>query len=219
MLGAVAAVLALAADSAPTWTFPSPLPFLRFTLRLDPLSSYFILALALVGIAVSIYSLGSVRRPPGLLGFFYNLSFLAMALVFSAGDLFLFLMGWELMALSAWALVSYHHEEERTRDAGILFFILSHAGTGCLVIAFLLLFRSAGSFDFGSFRAAALHLSPATRNAAFLLFFAGFGVKAGIVPLHVWLPAAHPVAPSNVSAIMSGIMIKTGIYGLTRVLL
>ena len=110
-----------------------------------------------------------------------------------------------------------------TRNAGVLFFIMSHIGTGCLILGFLLLFQAAGGqspgdYSFDTFRALGDKLSPGRRDAAFLLFLFGFGVKAGIVPLHIWLPEAHPVAPSNASALLSGVIIKTGIYGLTRVL-
>src|SRR5206468_9303759 len=109
----------------------------------------------------------------------------------------------------------------------VLYFIMSHVGTGCLILGFLLLFQAAGqasgqfgpdAYSFDSFRALGAKMTAGRRDAAFLLFLFGFGVKAGIVPLHIWLPAAHPVAPSNVSALLSGVLIKTGIYGLTRVL-
>src|SRR5947208_8298679 len=122
------------------------------------------------------------------------------------------------MALTAYFLVSFEHEKTETRNAGVLYFIMSHIGTGCLILGFLLLFQAAGDYDFDSFRSLGQKMSAGRRDAAFLLFLFGFGVKAGIVPLHIWLPEAHPVAPSNVSALLSGVLIKTGIYGLTRVL-
>ncbi len=122
------------------------------------------------------------------------------------------------MALTAYCLVSYEHEKTEARKAGVLYFIMSHIGTGCLILGFLLLFQISGDYGFESFRALGEKLSPGRRDAAFLLFLFGFGVKAGIVPLHIWLPEAHPVAPSNVSALLSGVLIKSGIYGLTRVL-
>ena len=127
------------------------------------------------------------------------------------------------MALTAYCLVSFEHEKAETRNAGVLFFIMSHIGTGCLILGFLLLFQAAGGhspgdYGFDGFHALGEKMSPGRRDAAFLLFLFGFGVKAGIVPLHIWLPEAHPVAPSNVSALLSGVLIKTGIYGLTRVL-
>ena len=133
------------------------------------------------------------------------------------GNAFFFLIAWEIMALTAYCLISFEHEKEETRNAGVLFFIMSHIGTGCLILGFLLLFQASGSYGFDGFHALGNTMSPGKRDAAFLLFLAGFGVKAGIVPLHIWLPAAHPVAPSNVSALMSGVIIKTGIYGMTRV--
>src|SRR5438067_1294467 len=101
---------------------------------------------------------------------------------------------------------------------GMPFLLMSHAGTGLLLVAFLILASAAGSLDFASFHLLGSQLPAAQQSVVFLLFFLGFGVKAGIVPLHIWLPAAHPVAPSNISALMSGVIIKTGIYGLTRVL-
>jgi hydrogenase-4 component B len=121
------------------------------------------------------------------------------------------------MALAAYCLVSFEHEQEETRRAGVLYFVMSHIGTGCLLVGFLLLFQSAGGYGFEGFHALGGQMSAGKRDAAFLLFLAGFGVKAGIVPLHTWLPAAHSVAPSNVSAFMSGVLIKAGIYGLARV--
>src|ERR1017187_1035591 len=142
---------------------------------------------------------------------------LSLTLVFAAGDAFFFLVAWEVMAISAYFLVSYEHEKAETRHAGMLFLIMSHAGTGLLLIAFLLLSKASGSLSFASFHQIASTLPAWEQGALLLLFFAGFGVKAGIIPLHVWLPSAHPAAPSNVSALMSGIVIKTGIYGMALV--
>src|SRR5260370_19349694 len=126
------------------------------------------------------------------------------------------------MALTAYCLVSFEHEKTEARNAGVLYFIMSHIGTGCLILGFLILFQAAGGaapgdYSFDRFRALRDSLSPGQRDAAFLLFLCGFGVKAGIVPFHIWLPVAHPVAPSNISALLSGVLIKTGIYGMTRV--
>src|SRR5262249_39495792 len=144
-------------------------------------------------------------------------------LVFTASNAFFFLIAWEIMALTAYCLVSFEHEKSETRNAGVLYFVMSHIGTGCLILGFLLLFQAAGGhgpgdYSFEAFRTLGEKMSPGKHDAAFLLFLAGFGVKAGIIPLHIWLPEAHPVAPSNVSALLSGVLIKTGIYGLTRVL-
>jgi hydrogenase-4 component B len=203
-------------------SIPSGTFFLPYTFRLDPLSCYFSLALAVVGLAVSIYSFGYLKgfdskRPLGVFCFFYSLLLISMTAVFTAANAVLFLIAWEVMALAAYFLVSFEHEKDETRRAGILFFIMSHAGTGALLLAFLLLGTWAGSFDFLAFQLAAQTLTPVQRGSLFLLFFLGFGVKAGMIPVHVWLPAAHPAAPSNVSALMSAILIKTGIYGIMRV--
>ena len=208
--------------------WPSLVPYLQLTVKLDPLSAFFVLIVSFLALAVSVYSFGYVRgfygrKSVGVLAAFFNTLLLATTLVFTASNAFFFLICWEIMALSAYCLVSFEHEKSETRSAGVIFFIMSHIGTGCLILGFLLLFQAAGGqspsgYSFDTFRTLGATMSPGRRDAAFLLFLFGFGVKAGIVPLHVWLPEAHPVAPSNVSAFLSGVLIKTGIYGLTRVL-
>jgi hydrogenase-4 component B len=202
--------------------FPSLIPYVQFSVRADPLSVFFTLIVSLLGLALSLYSLGYARgfygrKNVGVLGAFFNVLLLATTLVFLADNAFFFLIAWEIMALSAYCLVSYEHEKEETRRAGVLYFVMSHIGTGCIMLGFLLLFQASGSYSFETFQLLGDSMPAGKRNAAFLLFLVGFGVKAGIVPLHTWLPAAHPVAPSNVSALMSGVLIKTGIYGMTRV--
>ena len=244
LCGALACVLSLTAgpnaEAVYLQLMPTLIPYLQFTVHLDALGAFFGLIVSLLGCALSLYSLGYVRgfygrKNVGVLGAFFNLLLLATTLVFLADNAFFFLMVWEIMALSAYCLVSFEHEKTETRNAGVLFFVMSHIGTGCIMLGFLLLFQASGGYGFDGFHAlgerfsaafhdrnnpdfpAALHQLLVRRDAAFLLFLVGFGVKAGIVPLHTWLPAAHPVAPSNVSALMSGVLIKTGIYGLTRV--
>jgi hydrogenase-4 component B len=208
------------------WT--SVLPNVQLTVTLDALGSFFLLILSLLAVALSIYSFGYVRgfygrKKVGILAAFYNALLLSTTLVFAADNAFFFLIVWELMALNAYCLVSFEHEKTETRKGGVLFFIMSHIGTGCLILGFLLLFAGCGggtgldAFSFARFRSAGASLPPGVRDAIFLLFLFGFGVKAGIVPLHIWLPVAHPVAPSNVSALLSGVLIKTGIYGIARV--
>src|ERR1017187_9482206 len=221
LLLAVASVGALAFPTGATWSLPLVTLF-PCTVRLDPLSAWFTLTLAILGLAVSVYSWEYLRpmertRNLGALGFFYNALLLGLALVFTAGNAFFFLSAWEVMAVSAFCLVVFEHEKAETRGAAVVYIIMSHAGTVMLLAAFLLLGAFAGRMDFASFHLLASKLPPAEQGAVFLLFFAGFGVKAGIVPLHIWLPDAHPVAPSNVSALMSGIVIKCGIYGMARV--
>jgi hydrogenase-4 component B len=226
LCGVVACSIALATGvAAANQSFallPSLIPYVQFTVRLDPLGAFFGLIVSLLGLALSVYSLGYARgyygrKNVGVLGAFFNVLLLAVTLVFLASNAFFFLIAWEIMALSAYCLVSFEHEQPETRDAGVLYFIMSHIGTGCLILGFLLLFQASGGYGFDGFHALGEKMSPGKRDAVFLLFLVGFGVKAGIVPLHIWLPAAHPVAPSNVSALMSGVLIKTGIYGMTRV--
>jgi hydrogenase-4 component B len=206
----------------------SLVPYFQLTVKLDPLGAFFVLIVSLLGLALSIYSFGYSpefygRKSVAVLAAFYNSLLMATTLVFTASNAFFFLIAWEIMALTAYCLVSFEHEQAEARSAGVLYFIMSHVGTGCLILGFLLLFQAAGGhapgdYAFDGFHALGEKMSPGRRDAAFLLFLFGFGVKAGIVPLHIWLPEAHPVAPSNVSALLSGVIIKTGIYGLTRVL-
>ena len=201
---------------------PSLIPYVRFSIRPDALGCFFGMIVSLLGLALSVYSLGYARgyygrKSVGVLGAFFNLLLLATTLIFLADNVIFFLIAWEIMALSAYCLVSFEHEHEETRNAGVLFFVMSHLGTGCLILGFLLLFQTSGSYGFGSFHALGDKMPVGQRDLVFLLFLFGFGVKTGMVPLHIWLPAAHPVAPSNVSAFMSGVVIKTGIYGITRV--
>ncbi len=198
------------------------IPLLQFSVTLDALSAFFVLIVSLVGFALSIYSPGYARgfygrKNVGMLGGFFNLLLLSVTLVFCADNAFFFLLVWELMSLILYFLVSFEHEKAESREAGVLLFVMTHIGTGCLILGFLLLVRATGQVGFDSFHNVGDTFSNTQRNLAFLLVLVGFGVKAGIIPLHIWLPAAHPVAPSNVSALMSGVVIKTGIYGMARV--
>ncbi|HWX21327.1 MAG TPA: hydrogenase 4 subunit B [Candidatus Binatia bacterium] len=227
MSGMAAAVWALTGSAGAEGEifklWPSFIPNVELTVKLDPLGAFFVLIVSFLAVALSVYSFGYVRsfygrKNVGILGAFYNALLLATTLVFTSANAFFFLIVWEIMALTAYCLVSFEHEKTEARNAGVLYFIMSHIGTGCLILGFLLLFQASGDYSFESFRSLGGKLSPERRDAAFLLFLFGFGVKAGIVPLHIWLPVAHPVAPSNISALLSGVLIKTGIYGLTRVL-
>ena len=220
LLETVSAFLALTQGANLTWSLPFGVPLFSWAVRINALSAFFNLALGIVAVAVSIYSFGYMRdsrRNVGSLGFFYNILLLSLTAVFTAANVFFFLVAWEVMALSAYCLVSFEHEKAETRRAGVLFLVMSHAGTGLLLIAFLMLASASGSLDFASFHLLASKLPLERQGVVFALFFLGFGVKAGIIPIHVWLPAAHPVAPSNISALMSGIVIKTGIYGMALV--
>ena len=223
LAGVLASLTSLTQGASPAWTiFPAATPLVRFSVHLDPLAAFFMLVISLLGVAISIYSYGYVTqyfgvKNVGSLAGFFNLLLLATTLIFCADNAVFLLIAWELMALFAFLLVVFEHEHLETRRAGQLYFVMSHIGVGCLILGFLLLFQVSGSFRFENLHHIGAQLSLSQRTAAFLLFLAGFGIKAGVIPLHIWLPAAHPVAPSNISAFMSGVLIKTGIYGMVRV--
>lgn len=205
-----------------TASVPSTLPLLTFAIRLDPLASFFLLTISLVGLAASVYALGYVTELCGrvsisLLGSLFNGFLLSMTLVVIADNGFFFLLVWELMSLFSYFLVVTEHEKSDVRYAGLFYLIMTHVGTAFIVLTFLLLFQGSGSFSFEAFRQPDQALSDGMSTMAFLTALIGFGAKAGIVPLHVWLPYAHPAAPSHISALMSGVMIKTAIYALIRV--
>ncbi|MDR3413942.1 MAG: hydrogenase 4 subunit B [Formivibrio sp.] len=217
-----ASVGTLMAGAEFNWSLPSGMPFVHYGVRLDPLSAYFNLALSALAACVALYSASYLRhgapsRAPGLFCCFFNLLLMSLTLVFTASNVVFFLIAWELVVVTSYFLVVTDHESTEVRRGGLLYILMSRGGTGLLFIGFLLISNFAGSMEFQSMHGVGAKLPPALGGAAFLLLFFGFGVKAGIIPLHIWLPAAHPVAPSNVSALMSGIVIKTGIYGMARV--
>ncbi|WP_408608152.1 hydrogenase 4 subunit B [Candidimonas nitroreducens] len=198
---------------------PLGLPGLPFHLRLDSLSAYFLTVLGMVGTGVSIFSAGYFRKgegtPPGLLCFEYHVCLASMALVLLADDAYSFMVCWETMTISAVFLVMANHRSAETRRAAFLYFLISHVGALALLLCFGLLQVHSGDYAFDALRA---QHPPATwASAAFLLALFGFGTKAGLFPLHVWLPEAHPAAPSPVSAVLSGFVLKTALYGMLRV--
>jgi len=196
--------------------------YLKFGLFVDQLSAFFILVISIAVFAVSIYSIGYSReyfgkKNVGLLGFLYNIFIISMVLVVSANNAIMFLIVWELMSIISYFLVVYEHEKPETRKAGFVYIVMTHIGTGFIILSFMIFASASGSFNFETFRAAASSMPPLIKDMAFIFAFIGFGTKAGIVPLHIWLPYAHPAAPSNVSALMSGVMIKTAIFMLIRI--
>ncbi|MGZ4858499.1 MAG: hydrogenase 4 subunit B [Candidatus Angelobacter sp.] len=223
-VGGLAAILGVFQGTPAHWSVPSGIPLFAYSFSYDALGGFFNLTLAILAIAVAIYSLGYLKefegkRNIGLFGFLFNLLLLSLTIVFTAANAFLFLIAWEVMALAAYGLVAFYHEQRESRQAGLLYIIMAHADVGCLLLGFALLIQGSGSAEFATFHAAAAHLSSGRQSAAFVLFFLGFGIKAGVIPFHIWLPAAHPVAPSNISALLSGIVIKSGIYGMARIFL
>lgn len=186
--------------------------------RVDNLAAFFVLILGLLGAAASVYAVGYCREYYGrrlcLMAAYYNAFLLTMVLVFTLSHVTAFLVAWEAMAVISFFLVNHDYEKPSTRRASYVYLVMTHVGTAFIIAAFLMLVRSVGSFDFTNFHNAVLPEN--TRSFVFLCALLGFGTKAGVMPIHVWLPLAHPAAPSHVSALMSGIMIKTAVYGLCR---
>jgi len=185
-------------------------------LTLDPLGGFFLALIGFAAVPASIYAMGSSpgeRRDR----FAYLVFVLSMCLVPLAANTMTFAIAWELMSLASYFLVLHDRESKASIYAGWVYAVMTHAGLACLLAGMLLLGAWTGSPRFEDWRAAAPALSATARNAVFVLLALGFAGKAGVIPLHVWLPLAHPAAPSHVSALMSGVMIKLGVYGLLRV--
>jgi len=205
---------------AQTLTLPLGLPDLPFHLRIDSLAGFFLMLLGSVSTGISVYAAGYFREEaPGRLGLIclqYHVFLASMTLVLLADDAYLFMVAWETMALSSYFLVITDHKVPAIRSAGFLYLLIAHIGAIAILLCFGVLHGGRGDYSFAALRAA--ELSPMWATVAFLLAFFGFGAKAGMIPLHAWLPEAHPAAPSPVSALMSGIMLKTAIYGMVRVI-
>jgi hydrogenase-4 component B len=204
---------------AATLVLPLGLPDLPFHLRLDPLAGFFLLVLGGVAAGVSVYAMGYFRaETPArlrLIALQYHVFLASMALVVLADDAYLFMVAWETMALGSYFLVTTDHRLPAIRSAGFLYLLMAHLGAIAILLCFGVMQGGSGDYSFDALRAA--QLSPVWASIAFVLAFAGFGAKAGLIPLHAWLPEAHPAAPTPVSALMSGVMIKTAIYGMVRV--
>jgi len=220
LLGTALALRALLEGTPGRVASFSVAPFATLSLRLDPLSAFFLLVISLIGIAASLYAVGYLGSEHGSLagmGAAYNSFLASMVLVVMADSVFAFLFAWEAMSLVSFFLVIHHHQQKEVRRAGYIYLVMTHVSTAFLLAGFLVLFAAAGSMDFGDLRLAAARLPALSRDVVFLMALVAFGTKAGVIPLHVWLPRAHPAAPSHVSALMSGVMIKVAIYGLLRV--
>src|SRR4051794_28712986 len=198
-------------------TLPIGLPWLGAHFRLDALASFFLVVVNLGGAAASLYGLGHGHHDPAphrVLPFFP--AFLAgMNLVVLADDAFSYLLCWEFMSLASWALVMAHHREAGNAKAGYVYLVMASFGTLALLLAFGLLAGPAGDYGFAAIRA--VQHTPYVATLVLILMLLGAGSKAGLVPLHVWLPLAHPAAPSHVSALMSGVMTKVAVYGFVRI--
>jgi formate hydrogenlyase subunit 3/multisubunit Na+/H+ antiporter MnhD subunit len=198
---------------------PLGLPQLPFHLRLDSLSSFFLLLIGGVSAGVSVFAAGYFRQgegtPPGLICLEYHVFLASIALVVIADDAYVFMVMWETMALSSFFLVLANHRSVEIRHAGYLYMLVAHIGALGILLCFGLLQANTGDYTFANMRLQ--HLSPFWGSVAFCLALFGFGAKAGLLPLHVWLPEAHPAAPSPFSALMSAVMLKIALYGILRV--
>ncbi|MBU6457701.1 MAG: hydrogenase 4 subunit B [Bradyrhizobium sp.] len=215
---ALCAIAVLSIGQAPSQTvLPLGLPWLGAHFRLDPLACAFLAIINFGGASASLYALGYGRHEaePRRVLPFYPAFLAAMNLVVVAADAYSFLFAWELMSLASWALVMAHHRQAKTAYAGFVYLIMASLGTFALLFAFGLLAGAHGDYTFEAIRAH--HLAPGLAGLALVLAVVGAGSKAGLVPLHVWLPLAHPAAPSHVSALMSGVMTKVAIYAFIRI--
>ncbi|PAJ81519.1 hydrogenase 4 subunit B [Burkholderia ubonensis] len=223
-LGALGGLLLGAAGLAAIFAEPSTailplgLPELPFHLRVDRLSGYFLFVLGVVSAGIGAFSAGYFRKgegaAPGLICFEYHVCLASIALVLVADDAYVFMVAWETLSLAATFLVMTNHRIGEIRRAGYLYFLISHVGALALLLCFGILQAHTGDYTFANMRAQSLDALWA--SLAFLFALVGFGAKAGVFPLHVWLPDAHPAAPSPVSALLSGFVLKVGLYGLLR---
>jgi formate hydrogenlyase subunit 3/multisubunit Na+/H+ antiporter MnhD subunit len=221
LVGLLLCVASLGALFAPVAqaVLPIGLPGLPFHFRLDSLAAFFLMIIGAAVSGVSLFAAGYFRRadgtPPGLLCLQYHVFVAAMALVVLADDAYAFMVMWETMALSSFFLVAANDRDPEARRAAYLYLLIAHVGAIAILLCFGVLQANTGDYAFANMRAQ--QLGPFWASVAFLLALFGFGAKAGLVPLHVWLPEAHPAAPSPVSALMSGVMLKTALYALLRV--
>lgn len=203
-----------------TFIYALGLPWLHWHFRLDPLAGFFLVLIGIVVTAVSLFGPGYVRefehgkQPLSVLGFFTGLFVTGMLMVVVAADAFSFMVAWEVMSLTSYFLVVYQHQNPANRRAGFIYLLMAEVGALSIMLSFGVLAGFGDGFSFEAMRAAPLTLTWA--SIAFALGVFGFGMKAGLVPLHMWLPEAHPVAPSHVSALMSGVMLKVAVYGFIR---
>jgi hydrogenase-4 component B len=196
------------------------LPWLPWQVRFDNLSGFFFLIIGIAVSAISIYGPGYVsafeesKHPFAVLSLFSGLFIAGMLLVLLADDAFFFMIAWELMSVASYFLVAFQHDNPANRRAAFLYLLMAEIGALAIILGFGVLASFADGFTFDALREA--RLSTAWASIAFVLALLGFGMKAGLVPIHVWLPEAHPVAPSHISGLMSGVMLKVALYGLIR---
>ena len=217
----LAGMIQLVGDFTATATLPLGLPWLSWHVRFDSLSGFFFCVLGLPLIAVSLFGPGYVREfehskahALAILGFFTGLFVAGMEMVLLADDAFFFMIAWEWMSVASYFLVAYQHEQSSSRRAAFLYLLMAEIGALCIILGFGVLVAFADGFTFDALRE--VQLTPAWASVAFVLALIGFGMKAGLVPGHAWLPEAHPAAPSHISSLMSGVMLKIAVFGFVR---
>lgn len=220
--GVISAIIGLLNAGSVLFISPWSMPFGSFSFKIDTISSLFMVPLFLLSGVTALYGSEYLKthshgKNTGLHWCFFNILVMSMALVTMASSSLLFLLSWELMSLSSFFLVLFDHQNKQVRDAGWMYLTATHIGMVFLLLFFLIAQAQTGSSDFTVM--AGHGFSPHAATMLFIFALIGFGSKAGFVPFHVWLPEAHPAAPSHVSALMSGVMIKMGIYGIMRALL
>lgn len=222
LAGLMPAFWVLAGGELAPVRIPWPVPMGELHLALDPLSAFFLLPVLIVGLAGGVYGEGYLdasrgHLSPAAVRFFYFFLIASMAVVVCAHNAMLFLAAWEIMALSAFFLVCSEDRKAEVRRAGLIYIVCTHTAILCLFVLFAIIGARAGSMDFAAMKAAMPGPGPAL-TGLFALALVGFGLKAGFMPFHFWLPEAHPVAPSHASAVLSAVVLKMGIYGLLRFL-
>lgn len=221
VLGMGMAILLLLTKSFFSYTIPTSFPLFTISIHVDGLSAFFMLIISAVAFASSLYGIGYMRHyfstyNIGTFGFFYNLFLLSLFLVTTAYNGLYFIFVWELMSLTSLFLVMFEYKQKKNIHAGYIYFAMTHIATACILSAFYLVYQTTGTFDFGTIQHLSETIPVFLKNCVFILLLIGFGTKAGIIPLHIWLPRAHSATPSQVSALMSGVMIKMGIFMMFR---
>ncbi|MEG6522241.1 hydrogenase 4 subunit B [Desulfotomaculum sp. 1211_IL3151] len=223
LLGLGLGIEALFSMEAVKVSFGQVLPGVELTVQIDRLSGFFLTTICLVTFLVGFYSLGYMKiyRHENITwwNFCYNIFILSMILVVTVNNAIVFLVFWEVMTLASYFLVTFEYRSQQVRKAGFIYIAMTHLGTVFIIGAFLVMAKGFGGWGYETLASNSASLSTIDKSIVFLLALVGFGTKAGVVPLNVWLPLAHPAAPSNVSAVMSGVMIKMAIYGMIRVII
>lgn len=217
----IAAIMALAGSfRGILYRFTWEIPIGDALFSLSPLSGFFMLIIAGISMLAAMYAPGYLKHYPytekrmRYHWFFFLMLVASMILVVTVQNAVLFMIAWEIMSVSSFFLVGFQNEKQESRKAGWIYLVFMHLGAACLLVMFAILGKHAGSYDFDVMKAAAGSFSGGVRTVIFILGMIGFGMKAGFFPLFAWLPEAHPTAPSHVSAVMSGVMIKTAFWGL-----